>query len=53
MASPEFVNFNSFDFRPALRMTFNISQGVAVGFEPGDAMLAKTYSVNTNIHIAF
>ena len=51
-ASPEFVNFQSFEFRTALRFTFNVSQNIGIGFEPGYTMVNKSYSVATNIHFA-
>jgi hypothetical protein len=51
-ASPEFVNFQSFEFRSALRFTFNVSQTIGISFDPGYAMVSKTYSFATNIHFA-
>ena len=51
-ASPEFVNFQSFEFRTALRLTFNVSQYLGIGFEPGYTMIGKSYSIATNIHFA-
>jgi hypothetical protein len=52
VASPQFVNLNSFDFAPGLRYVFPIANGFGLGLEPSYSIVQKQFNLNANVHIA-